>query len=233
MKSSLVRPAVMVLLFLGGCGNPLTERSPSTEGGSGPNSESNVSVPAMDPVFLVDPLGENGRSVSGAADADLPFVAEVPNGLEEAQQVEATAKDVSPLEAQIAWVFDTKDLGHFVIFERVTVPAEQEMLEEMARAEPGCTTEKATEEQQAAFGEGAEVTHCSSGNGSVKTIRQETDAVLVDGPHETSVIWQQPLKVAEEGAYDDVKYPLMLEIRVVGPMAEFSTEQALDVANRI
>jgi hypothetical protein len=98
---------------------------------------------------------------------------------------------------------------------------------------PECTTEKATDEQQAAFGEGAEVTHCSSGNGSVKSTRGNSDAVLVNGPHETIIIRQQPLKVAEEGAYDDVKYPLMLEIRVVGSVAEFSTKQALAVANRM
>ncbi len=42
-------------------------------------------------------------------------------------------------------------------------------------------------------------------------------------------MWHQPLKERVKGAYDHMNHPLALEIRLVGPIEDFPSQQALKV----
>jgi len=188
----------------------------------------------MDPIFLKRPLGERGVPITDAGQAELSFVPSIPSGLGVPEHLEATPLDTkNPLDSQIAWVFDHVALGHFAVFERATAAAEQSLLEDDFSQAAACSTTPASKEQQEAFGEGAYIEHCTTGVGKLITIQGEVPAVLVDGSEATNVIWQMPLEPTSPNSFDDVPYPLGVEIRVVGFASDFSVDQAIAVAEQV
>lgn len=222
------------------CGVPVDPQQENQPGQGGTFGDDRFLRRPINPEYFENPLARNGVVVSASDDtvSRLPFSPLIPtDDIGEPRRIEVTLPGTSPTDANVAWVYESSEFGRFVLHERVTVGGEagQDLLEEPSTHTPGCTTRPLTEEEQAELGPSVEGerTTCHSGNSEVVVIRDGVRAVLVDGPFETNFMWHQPLKERVKGAYDHVDHPLALEIRLVGPIEDFSSQQALKVAEEL
>lgn len=230
-------PAIMIsALLAGACGQPVSNEPLANQASSPPVHSDRRPLPGE---FFNKPLGQQGIRVQTAEEAEkhLPFNLNWPDDLPTPEVIQTTDPSrFSRFGAVVSWVFRSQELGHFVLQQSVTIggKAAQDNLEEDATESPGCETRSFTAEEQVELGPapGGEVTTCRTGGGRVVSIRDGERAILSDGPFETNLIWLVPLQ-PQGNAFSDVEDELALEIRLVGPIDQFSTEQALAAAERV
>jgi hypothetical protein len=246
INADLVRPrvrhlqvlcVVCTLLLLGaGCG-PAVQASLNQA--AVPDSSDRFSRNPLPESFFEDPLANAGvpAATPSAVEEQLPFQPNLPaQALGEPLSVAVTPDSgTSDLASNAGWVYNSAQYGRFVVLERVTTGghAGRDLLFEFANAEGGCTTRSFTAEEQVRLGPtlDGEHTTCVTDNSSVVKIRGGIEALLVQGPYETNLIWHQPLGDTDTGAFQGVEYELVREIRLVGPVDQFSSGQALEVAD--
>lgn len=236
---SLMNQAVLASLIVisaAACGSPPDDVSPAAAEAFSEEEAAMLKGTGiqMPDTYYESPLGPIGETVSSSEEVSqrLPFSADLPDSLQGARLIQVTRDGIDPMEAAATWAFDSEDQGKFVLWERVTVGGEagQALIEQGVGQKEGCTTRPFTDEEQTELGpvEGGEVTECHVGESQLIDVNGHR-AVLTRGPDSTEVIWLEALE-SDSPAYDTVKYPLALEVRIVGPTNRFTTDQAIAAA---
>ncbi|HXF37073.1 MAG TPA: hypothetical protein VNO17_07835 [Actinomycetota bacterium] len=178
-----------------------------------------------DAAFLAKPLGDLGVEVTSLAQARLPFEPLVPERLGAPVRIVATTG--GPQEVSVAWVFDHPTLGEFAVVERVDDWTEAGLkLEAASVPSPGCTTVEVDN------GEGkGTVERCASNNSELIKLADGQDALLTAGESFSVVTWIEPLVARPQVAAQLAGFNVVVD--VMGPASGFTTDQAIEAANRI
>jgi hypothetical protein len=181
----------------------------------------------LNPAIWTRPLGESADQLSSSRQASLAFEPIDPRDVGEATGIFSSAADgeIALEHREIAWTYDDSSFGSPFIIQEELVPTQAAVddLTSMGTATPGCTEISPTEEHPGG-------THCVNEGFSMIHLADGREALLVQGPPATSVMWVVPATVTDGGT--DVQDPGVM-ITVMGPSESFTSELATRVANSV
>ena len=195
--------------------------------------------PGAAPQLNFDRPIPGGVPITDPSEADLAFTPNAPNGLGEARGIFATAADRGPRAVhEIAWVLDSEAAGRFLLAERIVDQrAWVSETEQLAAEEPGCITVPPDEETESDFGEGAGPRiECNYGRRSFVTLENGIRAFLLVGPDYTYIEWVESLRVTDPDSLRTSGFDpetAALKVTVVGPSADLSGQEAVEIVNLV
>jgi hypothetical protein len=161
--------------------------------------------------------------LSSATDADLAFEPTVPDILGTAEQIIATSPIHAPAsDREIAWIYDDPTYSRFAIIERlVDQSATLAEYNALASTSEGCTSLS-----------GGSRVECHYGKRSMVKVRDGVSAFLLEGDVTTALHWLEPVDPSNKTAFERYEDPAV-EVVVLGPAGTFTSDNAMEVANKV